>query len=1032
MQEEPYHNDGNGEAFDEATAAPFSPLQTETRDELANQQDDEPPEDSDYEVTFPEPQLSDVLSEEQMASWRNTQALAYQLFLQSAQSAYQNDDGGPPLGIDPSTFDTISSQIFQNLIASLNLTPQRPAQLPLEPKIVRDIRVLLTLADNVIPALKTFAIEFVLWELLGPNWQTRYALDFYIYAIISYAENDVYCAIAGIVLFPLLTSLGGWNLVHFLLALLQPTSITYPDSSKFPLATLIKEHTLDLETEYWLKYLTASPFILVSLFLRAVYEAIRWVFPSIWLRVPTVLALAAGFWYHRMYNCQSTMTQTVSHWPRPIIRHIRRLMVSVLDLEATLRVWTLCLICQFKTWGLEQYTYTPLDVSKAEFRLLRLEPISDDPKDKHVVHCWLMNVPLSDHCDKNTYEAVSYRWGTERRNFPIVMNGKRFLVSRTVFDLLRALQQRDRDRYIWIDAICINQDHEHASSISAASSHGDLGEKTNQVSLMGSIYRGATRVIAWVGGTANGRGALSFIKKVVSQDSEAMENFEYQRTMQELWPWTILTTWFRVIELFQQSYFCRMWMLQEVSLNKDVILKHGNEEIDWDDIFGLVNFLMGSEGEPFLHEPGFWQVWKNDPATIFGVKGAHIMSLIRRQVNGWTADGNTWPQSVVQEWEEGRVRRLPLEFLLGLTTDLSATNVKDKVYAVLGLTQHETRRHIKIEYDDTIMSPEDLLRDVAKHVLVSRQETAERFYLAGWGYEQFGIEVVWGGSIWSRIASRIRSILGRPAPAILNLPSWVPQWTMDRLQMPAVESVGFSAGLHGTRLFEEIPDRPDCMRTALSFVDEIEMLGKPFISAKEMLQYPTNFFLMIRDFVLEAKGFADQVYKDALAREEPVSREKLEEEMYRTIFGDYATGALPPMDRSVLLQLMSVCEAVIESKGFPKQTDEKAYEKLGFELGRAIGGRRFCGTKAGRFGIVPTLSRVGDSIVIIWGTATPFVMRSGTQHRSLLSIEPNQQRPMVGSWEGDEHVLIGSCYMNGVMLGEIRPADHPPEMVVLR
>ncbi|KAK4197811.1 heterokaryon incompatibility protein-domain-containing protein [Triangularia verruculosa] len=988
---------------------------------------------SEREVARPETQLRNMLSEEQMASWRNTQAMAYQILLETLQSAGQTDGGSIP-GVDPSAFNAISSQYLQNILASLNPTPPGIIQKPLETKDIRDTRVLATIGDNVSRALVTFLNEVILWELLGEGWQPRYMLNFYIYAVISYAGSNFYRAIGCIVLFPAIISLGGWNLIYFLLALLQPTSITFPDdpATLIPLASLVKEYTLDIELEHWLKYLTASPFIWATVFLRSFYELVRWVFPSTWLRVPILLALGAGLWYHRMYHCQSTIMQTVAHWPRPIIRETRRFMVFVLDLEATLRMCCVCLICQFKTWSLESFQYTPLETSSVEFRLLRLDALSDAPQDRYLVRCWLTSVPMGEHYSKNTYEAVSYRWGTERRNYPIVMNGKRFLVSRTVFEILRGLQYTDRGRYIWIDAICINQDPDHASSVSTPPTRGDLAEKANQVSLMGDIYHGATRVIAWVGGTANGSGALTYIKKTAARDPQAMNNFDYPRTIRELWPWTILTTWFRVIELFKRPYFRRMWMLQEVALGKTVVVKHGGEEADWDDVSPLVEFMMGSDGEPFLHEPGFWRTWYNYPSTIFGVKGAYIMNLIRQQVNRWSAEGATWPESVLKEWNEDRVRRLPLETLLGMTTDLSATNIKDKVYAVLGLTQQETRQCIKVEYDDTVLSPEELLREIARHILVSPHETVERFYLTGWGYDLFHDDLVSVGSIWSPIEVRLRSRFKRQDPVIMNLPSWVPRWTLNRFQFPALEAIGYSAGLHGQKLFEDVSGRPSCIRASLSSVDEIELLGKDFLSANDMLSHPPDFFRHIRDFVLEAKSFATKVYNDALATKEPVSEESLVEAMYRTIFCDYATGTLPPMDTSVLVQHITTCEALLDAKGFPRQADTKAYEKLGFELGRAIGGKRFCVTKGGRFGIVPPRTRVGDSIAIIWGTATPFVMRSGTRHQWLLSVEPDKQTPVTGSLEGDEHIIMGSCYVHGVMLGELRPTEHAPEMVVLR
>lgn len=1028
MQEE--HLSKNGSEEEEAHDPSHPP--TEISDQPGDQHDDNPLDD-DNEIAAPREQLANILSSEQRESWRSTQALACQLLLQSLHSANQSHGDLPP-GIDAAIFDRISSQVLQNILASFNPAPEQPTQLPLEPKKVRDIRVLATIGENVYRALITFPGDLLLWELFGPKWQTRYALDFYVYAIISYAGDDLYRAIGSMLIFPLVTTLGGLNTIHFLLGLRQATSITWPDASStnIPLAKLVEEYTLDLELEHWLKYLTASPFILVTLFLRATYETIRWIFPSIWLRLPAVSALTAGFCYHRMYNCQSTIAQSVAHWPRPVIREVRRFMVFILDLEASVRTRAVRLVCKFKTRGLGQYTYTPLDANNAEFRLLRLEPISDD----NLVRCWLVNVPLREHRSKEAYEAISYRWGNEGRNFPIVIDGKRFLVTRTVFELLHALQTKDRGRCVWIDAICINQGHEHASADKPASVE-DLDEKSNQVALMGTIYRNASRVIAWVGGTANGRGALSFINKTACRDPEAMDNFEYERITVELWPWTILTTWLRVIELFKQPYFRRMWMLQEVALGRKVVVKHGAEEADWDDISPLVNFMMGSDGEPFLHEPGFWTIWYNFPTTILGVKGAHVMSLVRNQVAGWNAEGNPRSKPVSQEWDQDRVPCLPLDTLLGLTTDLSASNIKDKIYAVLGLTQQETRQHINIEYDDTILPAGDLLRDSAKHILIGRHEPAERLGLAGWGFELSGLDFdddhIWAASPWSFIVLWMRRVLWWKAAASLpSLPSWVPHWTLTRFQLPAIEPYGYSAGAHGTKLFEEIPGRPNCIRASLSIVDEIELLGKPLLTVVELAQRPTTFLNDICAFVLEAKSFAAQLHRDALAREEPISEDGLVEALYRTIFCDYATGSLPPMDTSVLVQHVSTCEALLAAKGYPRQAEGKAHEKLGFELGRSIGGKSFCVTKGGRFGIVPPRSRVGDSIVMAWGTPLPLVMRSALRHQELLLREPGKQTPIVGPLEGDEHVLMGGCYVHGVMLGELRPTEYPPEMVVLR
>jgi hypothetical protein len=51
--------------------------------------------------------------------------------------------------------------------------------------------------------------------------------------------------------------------------------------------------------------------------------------------------------------------------------------------------------------------------------------------------------------------------------------------------MLRYLRKRNFERYLWIDAICINQ--------------ADADEKGMQFTMMGSIYAQASRVLIWLG-----------------------------------------------------------------------------------------------------------------------------------------------------------------------------------------------------------------------------------------------------------------------------------------------------------------------------------------------------------------------------------------------------------------------------------------------------------------------------------------------------------------------------------------------------
>ena len=116
-------------------------------------------------------------------------------------------------------------------------------------------------------------------------------------------------------------------------------------------------------------------------------------------------------------------------------------------------------------------------------RLLALLPAGDGPNDS-VLSCGLEDCRLSDN---PSYEALSYTWG--QPIFPEILNThKGFLrITENLALALRRLRLYDRVRYLWVDAVCINQN--------------DTAEKSRQVAMMGSIYRSARQVICWLGQT---------------------------------------------------------------------------------------------------------------------------------------------------------------------------------------------------------------------------------------------------------------------------------------------------------------------------------------------------------------------------------------------------------------------------------------------------------------------------------------------------------------------------------------------------
>ena len=129
---------------------------------------------------------------------------------------------------------------------------------------------------------------------------------------------------------------------------------------------------------------------------------------------------------------------------------------------------------------MDRFEYKPIDLEDCSFRLVRLSYGEDGP-----IQCELFDAWLHDTDDIIEYEALSYTWGGTDKPYEIEINGRRMPVTKNLSLALRHLRYPGRDRILWIDAICINQNNNE--------------ERGHQVQQMASIYKKAEQVIVWLG-----------------------------------------------------------------------------------------------------------------------------------------------------------------------------------------------------------------------------------------------------------------------------------------------------------------------------------------------------------------------------------------------------------------------------------------------------------------------------------------------------------------------------------------------------
>ncbi|PMD34326.1 HET-domain-containing protein, partial [Hyaloscypha variabilis F] len=133
------------------------------------------------------------------------------------------------------------------------------------------------------------------------------------------------------------------------------------------------------------------------------------------------------------------------------------------------------------------------------------------------------------------YEALSYSWGTpDSFDLKIWVNDCHFAVRQNLYCALTALRTTG-DRYLWIDALCINQD--------------DSNEKGHQVGMMDLIYEKAEQVLVWLG--------------CRNKNPRGFDEWVHFRPFFRL-KW--VAHWKQLAEIFTVPYWKRLWIVQEFGL----------------------------------------------------------------------------------------------------------------------------------------------------------------------------------------------------------------------------------------------------------------------------------------------------------------------------------------------------------------------------------------------------------------------------------------------------------------------------------
>lgn len=319
------------------------------------------------------------------------------------------------------------------------------------------------------------------------------------------------------------------------------------------------------------------------------------------------------------------------------------------------------------------------------FRLLRV--LSLNTEDRRVTIS-LSVYPLDDPPE---FEALSYTWGNATDDedegetaaqaglqYIAECNGVDILMTRNLFDGLSELATPGASNYLWVDALCINQE--------------DLEERASQVLLMGDIYASAIRVIVWLGNDTTDLENFIYMHEKCADIETYLTSPERGIAEPNMFDPKLLgslaidsATWLKRWHSYgrfyhRQRWFRRAWILQEVAVANEIVVRCAYAELNWKVMYTLAfhacyttawwRYSVGSG-------PGSLPTTSPEPDLI----GVNYFRQLSRSVGN---EQSPWGNAIVvasprDTWT------CAVQRLLVAQLPCNATNPLDKIYSLLGV-----------------------------------------------------------------------------------------------------------------------------------------------------------------------------------------------------------------------------------------------------------------------------------------------------------------------------------------------------------
>ncbi|KAH7413344.1 heterokaryon incompatibility protein-domain-containing protein [Cadophora sp. MPI-SDFR-AT-0126] len=641
---------------------------------------------------------------------------------------------------------------------------------------------------------------------------------------------------------------------------------------------------------------------------------------------------------------------------------------------------------------LGELQYHPLQ--PFEIRLLRIPLYTFNEKLELTLGHYICD---SDYRCVEAYTALSYCWGDASDTVPILVNNSRLAITRSLQAALRELKRREYE-YVWIDAICINQN--------------DNEERGHQILKMRNIYHNAQATVVWLGEedkhTKKAFDMCNILKGDFSKYLFITEVVEspFIKRIKELSgnhpeKLKILEGWESLAALIALPYWARTWIIQEVAISSSATLLWGSQTMDIDTLRLSLETLR-------KYSPTIWSYFE-------GIE--HITGLVslRKSVDDVRRRVHAIETSSAED----------LLGVLSLSCLSKASELRDKVFGVLGLAHDGPRTIPEPDYEEpmesivraitlkklTIPCPEQVMDVIClDHGRIPRREN-----LPSWVVDWTSLWDQPDGNIWTSRAIRFLSTSDvtryracAQSRASVEISSDESTLTCCGYHFDTIRGLSTFDSRTGFEEaeFDTTPKVPPVKRLLIHkniYGSELELLKAIWLSSIHNPMRDGTGKTTASPIHSLQNLFSEEVRKPAWV--ESTWMDVIKEAGQFKIYGRKLNEWFGPSRRNLSsLENTNACKTT----EYIDQGDRETYFWDSIQIGRF--GRRLMETDLGYVGTAHSQAHVGDSIALLQGASVPIILR-----------------PCNGGYR-----VVGEAYVHGIMEGEFWEAQDESQMQTFR